>query len=112
MRISDWSSDVCSSDLDLSGIDDWLNRWRILDPDSAAMDGVNPVYIPRNHLVEEALDAATTGDLGPVHQLLDVVQHPFDQRSGLERFEAPAPAEFGRYTTYCGTCVDLRGLSG
>ncbi|NYG57137.1 uncharacterized protein YdiU (UPF0061 family) [Nocardioides daedukensis] len=89
--------------IDLPGIDNWLNRWRALDPDSAAMDRVNPVYVPRNHLVEEALDAATTGDLGPVHQLLDVVQHPFDQRSGLERFEAPAPEEFGRYTTYCGT---------
>ncbi|MDN5894691.1 MAG: YdiU family protein [Nocardioides sp.] len=89
--------------IDLPSIDDWLNRWRALNPDPSAMDRVNPVYIPRNHLVEEALDAATAGDLAPVHQLLEVVQHPFDERSGLERFATPAPESFGRYTTYCGT---------
>ncbi|HWO67940.1 MAG TPA: YdiU family protein, partial [Umezawaea sp.] len=40
--------------LDLAGIDAWLERWRALNPDAAAMDRVNPVYVPRNHLVEEA----------------------------------------------------------
>jgi uncharacterized protein YdiU (UPF0061 family) len=67
------------------------------------MERTNPVYIARNHLVEEALEAATGGDLGPVHQLLQVLQHPFEERPGLERHAAPAPEDFGRYTTYCGT---------
>ena len=49
--------------LDLAGFDEWPARWRALEPDAEAMDRVNPVYIPRNHLVEEALDAATEGDL-------------------------------------------------
>ena len=40
------------------------------------MDRVNPVYIPRNHLVEEALTAATAGDLAPFERLLDVVGAP------------------------------------
>ena len=43
--------------------DAWAARWRALGPDADAMDRVNPVYIPRNHLVEEALTAATDGDL-------------------------------------------------
>ena len=43
---------------------------------AAAMDAVNPVYIPRNHLVEEALDAATAGDLEPFERLLTVVSEP------------------------------------
>ena len=43
-----------------------LERWRALGPDADAMDRVNPVYIPRNHLVEEALAAATDGDLEPL----------------------------------------------
>jgi uncharacterized protein YdiU (UPF0061 family) len=67
------------------------------------MDRVDPAYIPRNHLVEEALDAATTGDLEPARKLLEVVQRPFDERSGLARFTVPAPRDFRRYTTYCGT---------
>ena len=50
--------------LDLPAFDDWVARWRALAPDAEAMDRVNPVYVPRNHLVEEALDAATADDLG------------------------------------------------
>ena len=89
--------------LDLPGIDGWLSRWRALDPDPAMLDRTNPAYIPRNHLVEEALDQATAGDLEPVQQLLAVVLHPFDERAGLERYATPAPQDFGRYVTYCGT---------
>ena len=40
------------------------------------MDRTNPVYIPRNHLVEEALAAATAGDLEPLERLLDAVTRP------------------------------------
>lgn len=89
--------------LDLAGVDAWLERWRALSPDGEAMDRVNPVYVPRNHLVQEALDAATDGDLEPLRQLLDVLAAPYDERPGLERYAAPAPEAFGAYTTYCGT---------
>jgi uncharacterized protein YdiU (UPF0061 family) len=89
--------------LDLAGIDGWLERWRALGPDAGAMDRVNPVYIPRNHLVEEALDAATGGDLSPLQGLLDAVSAPYDERPGLDRYAAPAPQDFGVYRTFCGT---------
>lgn len=89
--------------VDLAGVDAWLNRWRALHPDADAMDRVNPVYIPRNHLVEEALTAATAGDLTPVRRLLTAVTGPFDERPGLQRYAEPAPEEFGRYRTFCGT---------
>jgi uncharacterized protein YdiU (UPF0061 family) len=89
--------------LDLAGIDGWLERWRALGPDADAMDRVNPVYIPRNHLVEEALAAATDGDLDPLGRLLDAVGAPYDERPGLERYAAPAPQDFGAYRTFCGT---------
>jgi protein adenylyltransferase len=88
---------------DLAGFDRWLARWRALDPDTAAMDRVNPVYIPRNHLVEEALAAASNDDLGPLRRLLDAVTAPFHERSGLERYAEPAPGDFGSYRTFCGT---------
>ena len=89
--------------LDLAGIDAWLQRWRELAPDAEAMERVNPVYVPRNHLVEEALAAATDGDTEPLEQLLVVVTRPYEERPGLERYAAPAPESFGSYRTFCGT---------
>jgi uncharacterized protein YdiU (UPF0061 family) len=89
--------------LDLAAFDAWAEHWRALGPDADAMDRVNPVYIPRNHLVEEALGAATDGDLGPLERLLDAVSRPYDERPGLERYAGPAPEDFGAYVTFCGT---------
>ncbi|WP_188236152.1 protein adenylyltransferase SelO [Sphingopyxis sp. LK2115] len=88
-------------------IADW---WRRIERGAAnpieladAMDGVNPLYIPRNHIVEATLDAAEGGDLDPWLDLLDVVRHPFAARAGLERFAEPAPVDAAPYTTFCGT---------
>jgi uncharacterized protein YdiU (UPF0061 family) len=67
------------------------------------MDRVNPLYIPRNHLVEDALIHASAGDLAPYHRLLDAVTRPFDERPGLETYGAPAPLGYGHHVTYCGT---------
>jgi len=92
--------------------DDWSARWlarlaREAGGANAAagrMDAVNPVYIPRNHLVEEALDAAVEGDLAPVQRLLQAVTHPFDPQPGFERYAEPAPEAFDdSYKTFCGT---------
>jgi len=96
---------------DTTGFDAWTERWaaaRARTPRDAAavadaMDAVNPVYVPRNHLVEAALAAATAGDLGPVEELVAVVSDPFTERPGLEAYAAPAPPDFGRYVTFCGT---------
>jgi uncharacterized protein YdiU (UPF0061 family) len=87
----------------LTGFDEWMSRWRALGPDADAMDRANPIYIPRNHLVEEALTAATAGDLDPLQQLLVAVTAPYDERPGLERYASPAPEDFGTYQTFCGT---------
>ena len=89
--------------LDLSELDGWLAAWLAHRPDADLMDRTNPIYIPRNHLVEEALAAATAGDLGPFERLLEAVTLPYDQRPGLERHAEPAPDEFGPYRTFCGT---------
>jgi uncharacterized protein YdiU (UPF0061 family) len=79
---------------------DWSARWTALNPSPVA----NPVYIPRNHLVDEALRAATEGDMAPFQQLLDVVTHPYERREEWSGFAEPASAEFGRgFQTFCGT---------
>jgi uncharacterized protein YdiU (UPF0061 family) len=82
---------------------EWITRWRALGPDTDAMNRANPIYIPRNHLVEEALAAGTDGDLEPLHGLLEAITAPFDERPGLDRFAQPAPPDFGTYRTFCGT---------
>lgn len=102
--------------VDREQVEGWLGRWTTrLDsqgrprPEVAeAMDRVNPVYIPRNHLVEEALDAATAGDLQPFHRLLDVVTNPHQRRGGVDpaddRYAQPAPDVFyAGFQTFCGT---------
>ncbi|MDX6678371.1 MAG: serine/tyrosine/threonine adenylyltransferase, partial [Solirubrobacteraceae bacterium] len=94
-----------------AAFDAWCVRWQerlssaSSDPDAVAddMDRVNPIYIPRNHHVEDALAAATAGDLEPLRWLLDVLAQPFDERPGLEAYAAPAPPSFGEYVTFCGT---------
>ena len=93
---------------DPAGFDAWTERWRVRvgDPAAAAeaMRRVNPAYVARNHLVEEALAAATDGDLRPFRRLLEVLERPFDERPGLEEFAAPSPASFATsYRTFCGT---------
>ena len=70
---------------------------------AAGMNRVNPVYIPRNHRVEEALSEAAGGDLAGFHRLLDAVTAPYDERPGLEDLTGPGPTQGPRYVTYCGT---------
>ncbi|MGB3410966.1 MAG: YdiU family protein [Microthrixaceae bacterium] len=90
----------------------WVNRWhrqieregRDSQQVADEMDSVNPIYIPRNHLVDEALQAATSGDLGPFRQLVNVLSDPFTKRAGLDRFANAATSEFNAgFQTFCGT---------
>lgn len=68
------------------------------------MNAVNPLYIPRNHIVEEALQAAENdSNFEPFEKLMKVLAKPFERREGLEAYEKPAPTEFGPYKTFCGT---------
>ncbi len=95
-----------------AALDPWLARWmtrlerdpRDREASADAMDRVNPVYVPRNHKVEEALQAASdTSDLEPFERLLGALERPFERRADLEEYEGGAPEDFGPYKTYCGT---------
>jgi len=91
-----------------SWLDEWVARIEESGSDTKTvadrMDEVNPIYIPRNHLVEEALKTASQqADFEPFKQLLDVVSNPFEKRPGFEKYEAPAAGNSAPYITYCGT---------
>lgn len=83
----------------------WLPQWRArLAPGApAALRAANPAVIPRNHKVEEALAAATDGDMAPFRALLQAIQSPFAPDTGREAYSLPAPSGFGPYVTFCGT---------
>jgi uncharacterized protein YdiU (UPF0061 family) len=92
--------------------DSWAVGWRRrLDEESAsrqeqaaAMRNANPKFIPRNHLVAAALDAAVwREDFKPFEELLDVVTRPFEDRPDLERYTLPARPEECVLQTFCGT---------
>ena len=105
------ASEIRSLFTEPSEINAWLERWSKSQsgtPSSqlaSAIRAANPLYIPRNHLVEEALAAASDGgDLEPFESLLEVVQNPFDENPQRARYALPAPAEFTAcYKTFCGT---------
>jgi len=68
------------------------------------MRRANPVFIPRNHRVEEALSAAVErGDYAPVATLLNILSRPFDDQPEFAAFAEPAPEGQGCYQTFCGT---------
>ncbi len=86
--------------------EEWSARWRArLAQEPAPLDlhAVNPLYIPRNHLVEAALTAATAGDYAPFEELLAVITSPYDRRPGLDRFAQPPLPEERVLATFCGT---------
>ena len=97
---------------DLTAYDNWAAGWRCrLEEESAdgqeraaAMRRANPAYIPRNHLVEAALDAANMRqDFHPFEDLLAVISRPYDERPELERYSTPARPEECVLQTFCGT---------
>ena len=104
--------DILSMFDNAGDIENWLTNWRerikLEEIDSstriASMNLCNPLYIPRNHLVEDALNTATTkSDYSKFETLMDVLADPYTKRSGIEQFAAPSPEDFGPYRTFCGT---------
>ena len=92
--------------------DGWARQWHhrlAQEPTSAKersalMKRVNPLFIPRNHLVEAVIDAAVLrDDFAPFEALLDVVIHPCEDRPDCERYATPARPEELVVATFCGT---------
>ncbi len=90
----------------------WLARWwaRVRRDDvhphalTARLIAANPLYIPRNHLIERVITAAQSEeDFAPFERLLDVLAQPFEERPGLEDYARPPAPDEVVHQTFCGT---------
>lgn len=107
------NADACRSLFnDPAAFDIWETRWRqrlARETVSAAarrdaMLQVNPLFIPRNHLVEAAIEAAVErNDFAPFELLLEVLARPFDAQPGREDHARPPAMHERVLATFCGT---------
>ena len=67
------------------------------------MRSVNPLIIPRNHKVEEVLEAANNNDLSPLKKLIKVLETPYEKLQENIDYQSPAPIGNKKYQTFCGT---------
>ena len=97
---------------DPSAFDGWAKQWRQrLSAEGghpaeriAVMRRANPAFIPRNHLVEEAITAAQDhGDFGPFETLLCVLATPYEHQPGFTRYAEPPRPDQVVHQTFCGT---------
>ena len=67
------------------------------------MRSVNPLIIPRNHKVEEALESANNNDLTLVKALTKILEKPYENQENIAQYQSPAPIKDEKYQTFCGT---------
>ena len=86
---------------------DWKRRWEMRcstsGPDLALMRANNPKVIPRNHLVENALEQAHLGDLSPFLSLHDILKNPYTYQGEMAPYQLPPATDDREYQTFCGT---------
>jgi len=87
----------------------WLTAWRARMADMngvaavALMHRSNPIFIPRNHRIEEVIEAGYRGDFEPFHRLCEVLQRPFDEQPQNVAYEAAPTNDEIVPATFCGT---------
>lgn len=95
-----------------NGFEQWYEKWKTrLENQQVSeefikqlMQKSNPVVIPRNHRVEEALDAAVNSeDYSVLNNLLSVISHPYDYNADYMDYTTLPPDTSGPYKTFCGT---------
>ena len=83
----------------------WYKSWKKeinVTNVSIEMNKKNPCYIPRNHIIEDALMNAVDGDMKEINLIAELLKEPFSEKNGFEKYSL-APSSNEPYVTYCGT---------
>ena len=89
----------------------WINNWKsALNLENKKvgeiilnLNNTNPMYIPRNHQVQKAIEESYLGNFKVLEEMLDVLKNPFQENVSLSHY-SEAPSEQQRVTqTFCGT---------
>lgn len=89
----------------------WFNQWETRvkinniskEKYLKLMQSSNPLVIPRNHKVEEALKAAGENNLEVMNKLLTVLKKPYNHQNDIIQYQSPSPLSEKKYQTFCGT---------
>ena len=81
-------------------VEAWLRRWLAASPERSGMNAVNPKYVPRNYLAQQAIDAMAAGDASVLEKLMKVLERPYDEQPGHDSFAARRP-EWARNKAGC-----------
>ena len=89
----------------------WIDKWKLRsqlnnsskEKQIKLMRKNNPIIIPRNHKVEEALKEANNGNLNKINRLLNILDKPYDEQDIANEYRLPAPESKKKYQTFCGT---------
>ena len=90
---------------------EWFNRWKkrselnnsSKEKQVKLMKKTNPIVIPRNHKVEEALTEANKGNLEKMNKLISILKTPYNANENIKEYQEPAPVTDKKYQTFCGT---------
>ena len=89
----------------------WIDKWKKRsDLNNSSKENQiklmklnNPIVIPRNHKVEEALTEADKGNLDKIMKLLNILKDPYNSQDITSEYHLPAPKSSKKYQTFCGT---------
>ncbi|MDA8538088.1 YdiU family protein [Candidatus Pelagibacter bacterium] len=91
----------------ITWFDEWKKRSKLYNSSKEKkielMKKNNPIVIPRNHKVEEALTEANNGNLEKMKKLNDILKNPYSNQEDIAEYQVPAPMSNDKYQTFCGT---------
>lgn len=81
----------------------FVEKWKARVERVDHLDSINPIYIPRNHLVQKAIEQAYEGEMSFTKKLLEVLSRPYEEREEYREFSLPPSSEERVERTFCGT---------
>ena len=91
----------------ITWFDEWKKRSKLNNSSKEKqielMKKNNPIVVPRNHKVEEALTEANNGSLEGMNKLNDILKNPYSNQEDIAEYQVPAPTTNEKYQTFCGT---------